>query len=106
MGTKEYFNGKIIKTGIKHNNLNDCDYNLSYNNFCVILDLKAEEKSSLASKLLSAEASYSDFCCSKSIAAYPCSETAFNGSHCFEVKGTLKPKELALIKIYKTYFED
>jgi len=51
MGNKIFIEGKLVKEDIKYNNLNDCDFNLSYNNYIVPINFKSETKSKMAHSL-------------------------------------------------------
>ena len=106
MGDKIFVNGKLVKSGIQYNNLNDADFNISYNNYVVPVDCSSEEKTAIAKGLIESDSSIEGFRTSKQVNAYPTSETAYNGTHCFEIKGKLDKNELALIKLYKTQYDN
>ena len=99
MGETVYFQGIKIKSNIKYNNLNNWDFNLSYNNYCVPINFKAEAKTNLASKMIIYDSDLSEFNWCQ-VFAYPSTKLAFNGTHCFEIAGYLAQKEWTLIKVW------
>ena len=101
MGESIYYQGSKIKSNIKYNNLNNWDFNLSYNNYCVSLNFKEENKTNLASKMIDYDEELKGFLTCK-VSAYATSDLAFNGTHCYEITGSLGSKECALVKVIFT----
>jgi hypothetical protein len=98
MGSKYFSWGKLLKSEIKYNNLNDCDWNCSYNNYVLSpSDFKKD-----AFKILLKDG----ITPSESVNCYPTSDVAYNGTHWLNVMGQIEAKQTSLVKLYKLDFNE